>query len=143
MQGFSLRELLDAFKALEHNNDAVPVLNDDDAMKVLIAWSKLDPVWERPRAKMPAFTPNNRNAVWLWLALGWDIDITSVSRGAGVSESVARTKLEVLQHNRLIYPDGTMSGGAKLALDIYVSTKLPRSVPQQPKKKAEKKDDTN
>lgn len=124
MQGFELNDLLRTIRALEDANDAIPVLNDDDAIKVMAAWKKTDQSWAKPRGKMPTVTSTNHAAVWRWIVSGWKIDERSVSRACGLTERVVHEKLNMLIALRLIYPDGSTSKAAKTAEQVYVARAL-------------------
>jgi len=136
-----VQQLIVAFHAVESNSDAVPVLGDQDAMRVLIAWSKSEHTWKRPKGKAPQLSAANHHEVWRWIVSGWVYDLPQISLGAGVPPRVASEKMQVLVHNRLIYPDGSMSRAAKTALDVYVAMKLrirPDAGPRQPVKDPKK-----
>lgn len=128
---FRLEDALAVFRAMETNEDAIPILGNEDAMRVLSSWTKTDQVWSKPRRKLPELTHANHSRVWQWIVSGWTIDVNEVARGANVSPRVAAQQLEVLTTNRLIYPDGSMSKGARAALNIYVAQKL--GIKQKPR----------
>ncbi len=146
MSNFRLEDVLAVFRALEANEDAIPILGNDDAMKVLAAWMKTDQAWQKPRRKQPVITATNHNLAWQWVVSGWTLDVDGVARGANVSPRVAAYQLEVLVSNRLIYPDGSISKGARAAMSIHVAQKLgiKQQKPRQPKepKADEKKNDS-
>lgn len=116
--------VISSFRAIEANEDAIPVLGDEDAMRVLAAWSKTDQQWKRPRRKPPEMTPTNHALVWSWLVEGWSIDHGSIAKAAGVRIAVAHEKMEMIIRNRLVYPDGSMSKAARTALNVHVAAKL-------------------
>lgn len=124
MADLVLETLLAKFRAMETNEDAAPIIGDDDAMKVLSSWSKVDQAWRKPRGKAPVFAHDNHGLVWAWIRSGWTCDIEAVAAGAGVSERVAVEKLAILIGNRLIYPDGSTARGARIALQVWLAAKL-------------------
>lgn len=117
-------DIVEAFRAIDSNQDAIPVLGDEEAMRVLVAWSKTDQRWKAPRTKPPAMRPGNHATVWRWVVEGWTIDVTAVAKIAGVQVRVARDKLDMLVGLRLIFPDGVMASSAKTALNVHVAGKL-------------------
>ncbi len=145
---FRLEDLIAAFRALEANEDAIPILGDEDAMRCLAAWSKTDQTWTKPRGRVPTIRPGNHADVWAWIVRGWSFDYTNIATGAGLSLRIAHEKVRMLSTNRLIYPDGSMSKAARTALNIHVAEKL--GIKQQapgrkpaPKKRDDEGDDTN
>lgn len=124
MRGLELHDLLRTFVAVESNEDAIPVLGDEDAMKVLAAWRKTDQQWRAPKSKMPVVTASNHAAVWRWIVSGWTIDEASVAKGAGLSPRIVHEKLDVLVASRLIYPDGQISQAAHTAIKLHIANKL-------------------
>ncbi len=150
---FRLENVLAPFRSLESNEDALIVLGDDEAMRVLIAWQHIDQEWAHPGGKQPLAIHGKMAKLWTWIMSGWEVDNRKVSRLAGVSPSIAHAKLEILMGNRLIYPDGSMSKGVRTALMAHTATKLgikqkpvAPPLPTKTKKKEEpeeKDDDTN
>lgn len=130
----SLTEILRALRTLESPDDIIPVLGDEDAMKVMIAWSKTDQRWSMPRGKVPTLQAGNHQSVWSWIVLGWTFDHALIAKIAGVGPRVVHQKLEMLVGLRLIYPDGQMSKSARTALQVHVSQKLGIK-PKRPAKK--------
>lgn len=129
--GFRIEDVLAAFRALEESDDAIVVLNDENAMKVLVAWSHTDQQWTRPDSKPPPATHGRMARLWTWVVSGWEIDPRRVAQLAGVPVTVAHEKISVLVGNRLIYPDGTMAKGARQALGVYTARKL--GIKQRPR----------
>lgn len=128
-----LGRVIAAFRALETNEDAIPVLGDEDAMRCLTAWSKTDQKWKKPKGKQPEMTSANHGAVWAWIVAGWTLDFVAISEGSGCSQRIVHDKMKMLCLNRLIYPDGQMSKAARTALNVHVAAKL--GVKQRPPKK--------
>jgi hypothetical protein len=141
---FRLEDVIGVFRALEESDDAIVVLGDEQAMKVLVAWSHTDQEWERPSTPVPPTTHGKLGKLWAWVVSGWDVDEQAIARLAGVPRSVAHEKLAVLIGNRLVYPDGTIAKGGRQALGVYTARKLgikQRSRPEPPR--APNKDDGN
>lgn len=124
MIDFRLEDVLAPFRALEANEDAIPILGDEAALKCLAAWSKTDHRWVKPKTRPPRFTHGNHAVVWEWMVGGWRLDLAGVAKRAGLSERTVHEKMAMLVGNRLMYPDGSMSKAAKTALNIYVAGKL-------------------
>ena len=129
---FNLESVLAPFRGLEQNTDAVVVLGDEQAMRVLVAWQKIDNEWSPPATRVPVVTAGGMGRLWKWIVAGWDVlkIEREVARLAGVPRHIAHEKLEMLVGNRLIYPDGSMAGGARSALAIHTAKKL--GIKQQP-----------
>lgn len=129
---FNLESVLAPFRGLEQNTDAVVVLGDEQAMRVLVAWQKLDNKWSPPTARAPVVSAGAMGRLWKWVVAGWDIGGVErdIARLAGVPRHIAHEKLEMLVGNRLIYPDGSMASGARSALAIHTAKKL--GIKQQP-----------
>jgi len=121
---FRIGDVIGVFRSLEQNDDALVVLGDDDAMRVAVAWSHTDQDWTRPTTAQPKTAHGRIGRLWSWLVSGWTIDAREVARLAGVPRSVAHMKLEMLIGNRLIYPDGEMSGGLRKVLAVHTAKKL-------------------
>lgn len=131
-----ITELLSTFRALEANEDAITVLGDEDAMKVLSAWSKTDQRWQAPKKKRPQITPTNHAEMWRWIVQGWTIDEEAIAVGSGLSANVVHTKMRMLIAARLVYPDGQMSKAARAALQVFVAQKLGIKSKRQPQQQS-------
>jgi len=134
MKGLDLHDIINTFRAMETNEDAIPVLGDEDAMRVLAAWRKTDQSWSKPRTKMPAMSPSNHGKVWRWLCSGWALGVAEVAEACGLSVRSTHEKLRMLQALRLIYPDGQISKPAQTALQLHVASKL-KGLPKRQSKK--------
>lgn len=121
---FQLEAVLAVFRSLERSDDAIVVLGDDAAMRVLVAWSHLDQSWQRPATAQPQAIHGRLGRLWDWVVAGWELDARAVSRVAGVPMATAHKKLSVLVGNRLIYPDGSMSTAVQRALTLYTAKKI-------------------
>ena len=143
----SLEDHLAVFRSLETNEDALVILNDYDACRVLVAWTKTDQTWTRPRTAPPEPKHGQLAARWAWIVSGWDIDVEKVSRLAGLPQTVVHEKMEMLVGNRLVYPDGSTSGPAHKMLGTNTGLKLgfkPRHEQQGARRgKAQDDEDSN
>lgn len=119
--------LIEAFRKLETNETLAVIAGENGfdvvAMRVLAAWRNTDHVWMPPKKPCPD-DAHPTAAAWRWLVRGWQIDITAVARGAGVSRNIAHDKIDQLVDARLIYPDGTMAKAAENALKLHVADRL-------------------
>ncbi len=61
---------------------------------------------------------------WAWLCSGYRTSFEAIAAGAGVSTEVARDRVAMLLHNRLVYPDGSMSKWLLAALKTHVAKRL-------------------
>ncbi len=138
---FTLEDVIAPFRAMESNEDAIPILGDEDAMKCLAAWAKTDQLWRKPKKRAPVLKHNNHAAVWSWVDSGWHHDIGLVAVAAGLSQRIAAEKIAMLVVNRLIYPDGSMSKAARTSLNIYVAEKL--GIKSKPATKPRRDDNEN
>jgi hypothetical protein len=120
----SMEDILAAFRSLEKPSDAIVIIGDRDAIRVLSAWTRVDNLWTAPGGPVPAVRHGRMGQAWRWVCAGWTVDVDEVARLAGVPRSIAHAKLEVLRGNRLIFPDGSMSKGAELALAAYTGKVL-------------------
>lgn len=137
-----LIDIIEAFLVLDSNEAAVPILDDADAIKVLVAWSRTDNAWRRPRAKPPKVQPGSHGAAWAWAVAGWTIDVASIARIAGLQTRVVRDKVDMLVGLRLIYPDGRMAKSARTAINVYVGKKIGVKQPRNPRRSDKVDDDT-
>jgi len=122
----TMLDLVNTFRKLEEPEDSIPVLGDDQAMRVLAAWTKTDQVWALPAQAMPVMRAGNHAKLWQWLLDGWDLEscIPTLEAATGLPHSVVAEKLDMLVMNRLIYPTGDMSKSARTALAVHVNTKI-------------------
>lgn len=139
---FRIEDVLTPFRGLEQNQDAVVVLGDENAMKVLVAWTHVDNVWTKPSKPAPAIVSGKMSKLWQWVVSGWDTDVMmrDIARAAGLPVAIVHDKLNVLIGNRLIYPDGTMAAGARAALSVHTAKKLgiKQSMPKPPAESGDK-----
>ncbi len=140
-----LASLLATFRGVETNETSLVILGDDEAIRVLIAWTNVDDEWRAPASRPPSATAGKLGRLWTWIVSGWEVDANKVSRLAGVTKMVAHAKLEVLIGNRLIYPDGQMAKGARTALSAHAAIKLgirqKAATPKMPKRAKDDEDE--
>lgn len=120
----TMLEVVKLFRKLEVETDAVAILGDDHAIRVLAAWQKTDQTFVLPARPMPVMTPRNHAELWHWLCVGWTIDTNAVQRASGLPASIVHAKLEQLVENRLIYPDGSTSTGGQLAMQVFIAKQV-------------------
>jgi hypothetical protein len=119
--------LLAEFRKIERAESIAVLMANDGfdvaAMRVLSAWTHTQHLWKMPKKPCPdagRATP----ASWAWLCSGWQLDFEAITEGADVARLVAVAKVELLQRNHLIYPDGQMSLHAQRALRLHVTSRL-------------------
>lgn len=140
-RSFVLEDALAVFRGLESVEDAIIILDDEDALRVMVAWKKLDHSWTRPGPRMPQPIAGKLGRLWTWVVQGWDIDVDKVSKLVGLPWTTTHDKIEMLVGNRLIYPDGSTSKYAQTALMRYTSEKLGMGKKKEPKPETAPKTD--
>lgn len=120
----SLEYFLAPFRGVEDNQDAIIIIEDADAMRVLIAWTHVDNEWYAASTACPPIVHGKLAAAWDWIRAGWDFDERKISRLAGLPHGIVHAKLEILIGNRLIYPDGSMAKGTRLAMSAFTARRL-------------------
>lgn len=128
------RDLILAFRAAEQPQHLAPLMVDDEergrrggfdaiAMRIVGSWEHAQHRWRAPRTPCPDDGKPTPRA-WSWLWSGHHVDIDEIARGADVALEIAREKINVLRHNRLIYPDGSLSQWLLAAVRTHVSKRL-------------------
>lgn len=103
------QSVLDEFKKAEKAEDVIPLVSNEDARKLIIAWAKT----VIRRIKTVKLCPGDRNERWRWLweQASWcEKDLIEIS---GIPESKFRRLFNLIKGNRLIYPDGAVSSHAE------------------------------
>lgn len=117
--------MLERAKAGATNDSAVVIIDDDDAIKVAVTLKNTAGVahwWCKPRDRVD---PGASQAeAWAYLLDGWELDYEELGAVAGLSADTVRAKAAILKGNRLVYPDGSLSPGASLAVQAYLKRKL-------------------
>ena len=130
-------ELLAAFRSAETVADIGVLLAEDgfDAitMRVFAAWANSENRWKQPKKPRPDDGRPTATA-WRWICDHWTIDIAAIAAGAGVSPDVARERIAILKHARLIFPDGEPSKFAKQALTTTIAQRLRAGAGKRSKK---------
>lgn len=130
--------LLAAFKAAETVEGVGAMLVDDgfDALtlRVLSAWENTEHRWSKPKKPCPD-DGRPTSAAWSWLCSTWAVDYGAIAEGAGVSRDVARERVAVLLHARLIYPDGQIAKAARTARTAAIRARLKSEQARQGDKK--------
>ncbi len=131
--------LLAAFRAADEKAiEIIGVLLDGDGfdattLRVMSAWQNSEHQWNAPKKPCP---DNGRPtaAAWRWLCSGWTLDVVAIANGANVSTDTARERLTILQHARLIYPDGEVNKFAKQALGATIAQRISKAQGKDKKK---------
>lgn len=110
---------------------------EPEVLRVLSAWKRSEHQWVEP--KRPC--PESMLEAWRWLVEGWTVDVDAIAETANVSIAVARSRINVLQGNRLIYPDGTMVTFVVAALHSAMKKQLGLKKPKDEKKKPKDDED--
>ncbi len=100
--------VVEAMKAKSQVMDVLPIMEDDMAQKVLIAWPRVAITRTEPTTPLP----DSDNAAWRWLWSGVEYDAQELAATAGIHIQMVRPKIDQLKGNRLIFPDGTISSVA-------------------------------
>jgi len=103
---------LEAMKAKGQVMDVLPILDDDMAQRVLIAWPRIT-ITRTPTSDP---MPEGDNTIWHWLWLGIDYNAEELAAVVGFQSKRVRLKVDQLKGNRLIFPDGTISEYAEKVL---------------------------
>ncbi len=111
---------LEFMKAQSQVMDVLPILEDDMAQKVLIAWPRLAISRTPPADPLP----EGSNAAWRWLWQGVEFDANELAGVAGIHIQMVHSKVEQLKGNHLIYPDGSMSDMAVKLLNAKTTSHL-------------------
>lgn len=111
-----LAEFLQPYKANEQAEAGILLMDDPEAKRIVAYWPNYPLAWSRPKGN----PPEDSVALWSWLWLGVPINLQLIAVQAGVPANIAESKLEVLEANRLIYPDRTISSWAQKILRAEV-----------------------
>jgi len=101
----SFLDTLAYFKSQERPEAILCVGDDTDLIKIAVIWPNI-PI--RPVVGAPSYPANGtdvRKWNWLWSCVKFKPD--DIAAGLG-SRYLARTKLDALITNRILYPDGTL-----------------------------------
>lgn len=139
----SLHALLAPFKQDRNDEASVLLVDDKPALRLLSAWVKCPIRWEPPSTD----PPKEEHDLWEWLWVGVQFDIDRLAKRAGLQPFVAKERWQVLQDNRLVFPDGTVPEAALSMMQAHVRQYLIRSgisfkppAPKNPEGKAPRKE---
>lgn len=115
------RALLDRLKRLEREEDALPLVGDLPAMRLVIVWDRVT-IYKRS----PEETADLRGRVltpWRRLWLPFELDYNELAIAADIpTERFARQEAERAVALLWVYPDNTVNAHAlRLAVDTYRS----------------------
>ena len=101
-------EKLSWFKENESPEAVLLVTGNQEYIKIIIAWTKLNV--ERAE-QLTDLTSESVNEVWQWLWINVKYSRSDLVEKAGspFSELVLERKLKPLMGNRILYPDGTVN----------------------------------
>lgn len=103
------QSVLEEFKKAERPEDIIPLVSNEDARKLVISWPKT--IIRRLKSAKQCPDDRNERWQWLWRHVQWcEKDLMEIS---GVPEAKFRRVFNLIKGNRLIYPDGSVSGHAE------------------------------
>jgi hypothetical protein len=109
--------------------DVLPILEDEMAQKVLVAWPRIT-ITRKPNSDP---LPEDDNGVWRWLWRGVEFDANELASIAAIHVLMARQKVDQLRGNRLIFPDGTIAKMAEQLMTAKAAEAINRAVNTQRK----------
>jgi len=120
-------EMIAEFKAEEKQEDTLPLLDDPDLQKVVLAWRRIrvEPV---PPEGLPA-TSFASNETWYWLWEGqrnYVLDLVLCSGFPTNHISKVERLFRQAKTLRLIYPDGTISSLAARIMGELTAQRINR-----------------
>jgi len=126
-------ELLRLFRGMEGAEQLAPLIVDEEGgsksgfdvvtLRVLAAWMMTSHRWTEPKGAPPDGGMPTASS-WSWLWSSYKMDVGGVAAGADTTREVARERLEVLRHNRLVYPDGSCTRFLLAAVRVHVGKRL-------------------
>ena len=109
MSGSSFEDILQDFKASKDTTNIIPLLSEEDAQKLVVAWPKV--VITRIPVKGSPPESQNERWQWIWNHVKWsESDLRDIS---GLPEVKFKRVFNIVKGNRLIFPDGTVSSNAE------------------------------
>lgn len=101
-------EKLNHFKQNEKPETVLIVADNQEFIKIIIAWTNLE---VRHSDELTKLSGDSENEVWEWLWENTVLNLTELKVKASVpySESVLQGKMKPLIGNRVLYPDGTLN----------------------------------
>ncbi len=125
-------EVLDAFKANEKPECVLIVADNQDLIKIIVAWMNTD-VWQVKKMSKPPDSSEVERWDWLWKYTHFSQQ--ELIRKSAQSSYSIEGKLVLLIGNRILYPDGTINSFVERYLRERV-LKLYDAKPKKTKKKA-------
>lgn len=126
--------LLIRFQVNESLHRMMPIIDDEDAQKVIAAWDSMATRWKVP----DGIPPHEERELWEWLWINMQINYDELALRAGVSRLTAERRFKMLIAARLVYPNGTISSNAYKLLANIVGKALAAKIPRGMKKPDEK-----
>ena len=131
--------IVDRFRAVEDDIGVALIIGDVEATKVLALWSRFPYfAWEPPERSAPADDADD-NLWWEWVWEGFTADYERLAQRAGIEADGIDDVVQRLIAARAVYPDGSISGFGRLAVNAYVASHLPRRATNRKPKKDEVK----
>ena len=117
------QQILDEFKAADAVESVELIMSDVNAKRILAAWPFMGEMLAEDGRHHD--TDDGRwRKIWKILPDADDVLIGNLSRSSGVAPEDCRKKLQMLYSTRMIYPDGTISRYAGMALRRGVMQRL-------------------
>lgn len=108
---------IEAWRARETKETAAIALRDSALQKVLAAWPAVPVAVDE--AAFPVFAPG-ASVPWEALWEGVQADVPALAELTGLQTGLAMVSFRRAQGLRLIYPDGTLHGMAKMVLQALI-----------------------
>jgi len=127
-------EKLNWFKQNEKPETMLMVADNQELIKIIVAWSNLE---VKPTDELTKLAGDSENEIWKWLWKNSRFSLTELKAKTGVaySELVLEQKMKPLIGNRILYPDGTVNSFVQRYLRSEVA-KLFETKPKKVTKKA-------
>lgn len=130
----SFGEILQYFKDNEEAENIVPLVEDEELRKAIVAWKSV----EIRYTSSAECGEKNDASKWNWLWKQVDFSQTDFGVVAGVRQQDTGRMVQRLIGLRLIYPDGTISKFAKQYLQMTILSKIRPASKQSSKAEAAK-----
>ena len=126
----SFGEILSYFKENEDPDNIVPLVEDEELRKAVVAWKSVE-----IRYKLGECDCKDDVSKWNWLWKQVEFNSGDFGVVAGVRQQDVGRMVQRLIGLRLIYPDGTISRFAKQYLQMTILSKI--RPPSKPSPKSE------
>lgn len=115
-------DVLNGFKKDEKAEDIIPVINNEDLLRILVAWPKIIISREKTKEELPAGV--NERWRWLWSNITWcEKELQEIT---GIPDVKFKRLFNQVRGNRLVYPDGSISSHASKYLSNLSHTATAR-----------------